>query len=63
VVTLSSSNTAIATIPASVTVQAGKTSASFSGRTQQVTSNSSVAISGSSGGTTKVATLTVTRKN
>jgi uncharacterized repeat protein (TIGR03803 family) len=63
VVTLSSSNTGIATVPASVTVQSGKTSANFSGRTQKVTSNSSAVISGSFGGTTKTATLTVTGKN
>jgi len=63
VVTLSSSNTGVATVPASVTVQAGKTSASFSGRTQRVTANSSALISASFGGTTRTATLTVTRKN
>ena len=63
VVTLSSSNATVATVQSSVTVQAGKTSANFSGRTQQVTSNSSTVISGSFGGTTKAATLTVTPKN
>lgn len=63
VVTLSSSNTAVATVPASVSIPAGKTSATFSGRTQKVTSNSSAVISGSFGGISRSATLTVTVKN
>lgn len=62
-VALSSSNTAVATLPASVTVQAGNRSASFSGRTQNSSTTSSVVISASFGGTTKSATLTVTAKN
>jgi uncharacterized repeat protein (TIGR03803 family) len=63
VVTLSSSNTAVATVPSSVTVQAGKTSASFSGRTQKSGTNSSALISAAFGGASKSATLTVTAKN
>jgi uncharacterized repeat protein (TIGR03803 family) len=63
VVTLSSSNTAVATVPASVTVQAGKTGATFSGHTQKVTSNSSAVIAGTFGGISQSATLTVTAKN
>jgi len=62
-VTLSSSNAAVATVPTSVTVQAGKTSATFSGRTQQSSSTSSAVISARFGGATKTATLTVTGKN
>lgn len=62
-VRLSSSNTSVATVPTSVTVQAGKSSATFSGRTQNSSSTSSAAISGSFGGTTRTATLTVTGKN
>ena len=63
VVTLASNNTAVATVPSSVTVQAGKSSATFSGRTQKVTSNSSAVISGTFGGASQSATLTVTAKN
>jgi uncharacterized repeat protein (TIGR03803 family) len=62
-VTLSSSNAAVATVPTSVTVQAGKTSATFSGRTQQSSSTSSAVISARFGGATKTATLIVTGKN
>lgn len=62
VVALSSSNTAVATVPSSVTVQSGKTSTTFSIRTQKVTSNSSALISGTFGGATQSATLTVTVK-
>ena len=63
VVTLLSSNTAVATVPSSVTVQAGKTSATFSVRTQKVTAKSSAVISGTFGGVTQSATLMVTPKN
>ena len=62
VVSLSSSNTAAATVPSSVTVQAGKTSASFQIRTQNVNSTSTSSISATFGGVTRSATLTVTRK-
>ena len=63
VVNLSSSNTSVATVPSTVTIQSGKTSASFQGRTQSVRSPSTITISGSFGGTTKSATLTLTPKN
>jgi hypothetical protein len=60
VVSLSSSNTTVATIPASVTVSAGTTSANFTVTTSSVTTSTAVSISGSYGGTTRSATLTVT---
>jgi hypothetical protein len=59
VVSLSSSNTAVATVPASVTVSAGATSASFTVATQTVGASTSVTISGTYGGVTRNATLTV----
>jgi uncharacterized repeat protein (TIGR03803 family) len=62
-ITLSSSNTTLATVPSSVSVQAGKTSATFSGRTQKSGTSSSAVISAAFGGATKSATLTVTAKN
>lgn len=60
VVTLSSSDTSTATVPSSVTVSAGATSATFTVRTQRPRSTTSVTISGSYGGQNKSATLTVT---
>ncbi len=60
VVTLSSSNTAVATVPASVTVAAGATSATFTVTTRTVTSSTSITISASYGGATQTASLTVT---
>src|SRR2546426_99638 len=60
VVTLSSSKPSVASVPASVTVLAGTTSASFSISTVSVPSPTSVTISGSFGGVTKPATLSVT---
>ena len=60
VVSLSSSNTAVATVPASVTVAAGATSATFPVATTAVTANTSVTVTGSAGGTTRTATLSVT---
>jgi len=60
VVTLSSSNTGVATVPASVTVAAGATSATFPVNTPAVTASSSSTISGSFGGATRSAALTVT---
>jgi hypothetical protein len=60
VVTLSSSNTAAATVPASVTVAAGSTGASFTVTAKSVTASTTVTITASSGGVTKTATLTVT---
>jgi uncharacterized repeat protein (TIGR03803 family) len=62
-VTLASSNTSVATVPSSVTVQAGRTSASFSVRTQNVSSQKVVTISGTFAGVTKSAGLTVNVKN
>jgi hypothetical protein len=59
VVTLSSSNTAVATVPASVTVAAGATSAGFTIATSSVTASVSVTITASSGGATRTAALTV----
>jgi uncharacterized repeat protein (TIGR03803 family) len=59
-VTLTSSNTSVATVPSSVTVSAGQTSASFTVKTQSVSSNINVTISGTYAGATKSTTLTVT---
>jgi hypothetical protein len=58
VVTLASSN-AVASVPVSVTVAAGATSASFNVNTTTVTAATSAVISGSFGGVTRSATLTV----
>jgi hypothetical protein len=58
VVTLSSSNTAAAQVPSSVTVPATATTATFTVTTSLVGSNTSVTITGSYG-VTKTATLTV----
>jgi len=52
VVTLSSANTSLVMVPASVTVPAGQTSATFTANTAQVTQTTAVAVSASSGGTT-----------
>jgi hypothetical protein len=60
VVTLSSSNTSAATVPASVTVAAGATSATFTANTSPVSGSTPVTITGSAGGVTRTATLTVT---
>jgi hypothetical protein len=60
VVTLSSSNTSAATVPASVTVPAGAFSATFTVSTASVTASTSLTISGAFGGSTRSATLTVT---
>src|SRR4029450_11901508 len=61
VVTLSSSNTSAATVPASVTVPAGVFSATFTVTTVSVTAPTSLTISGTFGGATRSETLTVTR--
>ena len=58
-VTLSSSNTAVATVPSSVTVPAGAASANFPASTAACTSGSAT-ISGIYGGVTRSAGLTVT---
>ena len=60
VVTLSSSNTAVATVSASVTVPVGATSATFNVTTTAVSTSTPVTITGVYGGATKTATLTVT---
>ena len=62
VVSLSSSNSSVASVPASVTVASGSTKATFSITTYQVTSSTSVTINASYAGTTKMATLAVTVK-
>jgi hypothetical protein len=59
-VALASSNTAVATVPASVTIPAGATTASFTVSTRTVSSTQSVTISATSGGATRSASLTVT---
>lgn len=60
VVSLSSSNTAAATVPATVTIPAGAASATFTVNSLGVASNSSVTVSASYAGTTRTANLTVT---
>jgi probable HAF family extracellular repeat protein len=61
-VALSSSDTSVATVPASVTVPAGATSATFTVSTRSVSSDRTVTISASYGGVTRTATLTVKRR-
>ncbi|MGB7923166.1 MAG: hypothetical protein WCF57_07975 [Pyrinomonadaceae bacterium] len=58
-VTLSSGNTAAATVPASVTVAAGSTSATFTVTSKTVTASTTTAINGTYGSVTRSATLTV----
>src|SRR5215475_2962584 len=59
VVSLSSSNTAVARTPASVTVAAGSTSATFTVTTSAVGTSTAITISAVYSGTTKTTTLTV----
>ena len=59
-VTLSSAQPAVASVPPSVTLGAGATSASFPISTAAVAGSTPVAITASFSGTTKTATLTVT---
>ena len=59
-VTLTSSNTAVATVPSTVTVDSGSTSRTFTTTTKAVTSQQTVTITATSGGVTQTATLTVT---
>jgi hypothetical protein len=61
-VTLSSSNTNVATLPASVTVAAGTTSASFTVTTKTLKRNTNVTIGSSYAGVTKTAVLQVKRR-
>ena len=59
-VTLSSSNTAVATVPASVTVPVGATSATVTVTTPPLSVNTSVTLNASYNGVNRTATLTVT---
>ena len=59
-VSLSSSNPGVAAVPASVTVPAGAGSVSFTAATSAVVSSTAVTISGSYGGVSRSASLTVT---
>jgi hypothetical protein len=59
VVMLASSNGAVASVPSSVTIAAGATSASFTVTTTPVSVSTTVNISATYGGLTKTATLTV----
>ena len=59
VVTLSSSNTSAARTPSSVMVAAGATSATFTVSTSAVAASTTVSISGTYGGVTRAASLTV----
>ena len=60
VVSLSSSNAAIVTLPASITVPAGATSAAFTASTASVATSTSVTVSATYGGATQTAALTIT---
>jgi hypothetical protein len=60
VVSLTSSNGAVASTPSSVTIAAGATSATFPVTTTAVTSNTSVTLTAAYGGASRSATLTVT---
>jgi hypothetical protein len=60
VVTLASSNPAVAKVPASVTVPAGARSASFTVTTSAVAASTTVSITGSLAGTSQSGSLTVT---
>jgi hypothetical protein len=60
VVTLSSSNATVASVPASVTVAAGATSATFPVTTTSVASSTTITLTGVGGGATRTASLTVT---
>src|SRR3989475_2559584 len=60
VVSLSSSDTSVATVPSSVIVPAGATTATFTVNTSTVTTSALVTISASYGGVTQTASVTVT---
>jgi hypothetical protein len=60
VISLSSSNTVAATVPSSVTIAAGATSATFAVTTSTVSSSTPVTISAAYSGTARTALLTVT---
>jgi len=61
VVTLTSSNTARATVPASVMVAAGATSAAFTVTTATAAASTSATIGGASGGVSRNAVLTISK--
>ena len=58
-IALSSSNTSVARVPASVTVAAGATTATFTASTSVVTASTAVTLSAAYGGVTRSASLTV----
>src|SRR6185369_12109053 len=60
VVTLSSANTAVVSVPASVTVAAGASSVTFGVNTSAVAANTSVTITATYAGVSRTTTLTVT---
>lgn len=60
VVTLASSNSGLASVPATVTVAAGATTATFSVTTTAVAANSGATLTGTYEGVSRTATLTVT---
>jgi hypothetical protein len=57
---LSSSNTAAASVPATVTIAAGNTTATFRVSHFEVSTQTSVTLTATLAGTSKTATLTVT---
>jgi hypothetical protein len=59
-VTLSSANTSVVSVPASVTVAAGASSATFGVNTTAVAANTGVTITATYGGVSRSTTLTVT---
>ncbi len=61
-VSLASSDIAVAAVPSAVTVPAGATSATFTVSTSSVSSDRTVTISASYAGVTKTTTLTVKRR-
>ena len=61
VLTLSSSNTAAATVPATATVSAGASTKAFTVTTKAVTADTSSSIKAAFGASSKAATLTVTK--
>jgi hypothetical protein len=61
VVTLTSSNSGVATVPASVTVQPGDNTATFTVSTNKASSPTSFTISASAGGVTKTVKLILTK--
>ncbi|GIV10881.1 MAG: hypothetical protein KatS3mg020_0372 [Fimbriimonadales bacterium] len=63
VVNLSSSNTSAASVPSSVTVPAGATSANFTVSTRAVSSSANVTITAAANGVSRTATLTVNPAN